>query len=103
MIVSAVADPEAFGPAGIHDKLSRREAIGFLNGIVQNGILLDGPTKELLRASIVEADKLENVPKSCAPEVPHRLSPKAATSGGTVGGTGLGRDAALADHAGRMP
>ena len=58
MIVSAVADPEAFGPSGIHDKLSRREAIGFLNGIVQNGILLDGPTKELLRASIVEADKL---------------------------------------------
>ncbi len=58
MIVSAVADPEAFGPAGIHDKLSRREAIGFLQGIVQNGILLDGPTKELLRASILEADKL---------------------------------------------
>jgi hypothetical protein len=58
MIVSAVADPEAFGPAGIVDKLSRREAMGFLHGIVQNGVLLDSPRKDLLRASIAEAEKL---------------------------------------------
>lgn len=58
MIVSAVADPTAFGPSGITDELSKREAIAFLNGIVANGVLLDEPTKELLRLAINEASQL---------------------------------------------
>jgi hypothetical protein len=59
MIVSAVADPAVFGPEGITDKLTRREAIAFLRGIVQNGVLLDGPTKELLRQSLAQVATLK--------------------------------------------
>ena len=58
MIVSAVADPTAFGPQGITDELSKREAIGFLKGIVTNGVLLDEPSKELLRHSLSEVSQL---------------------------------------------
>ena len=58
MIVSAVADPTAFGPSGIIDELSKREAIAFLNGIISNGVLLDEPTKELLRLALEEVAKL---------------------------------------------
>lgn len=58
MIVSAVADPTAFGPAGITDELSKREAIAFLKGIVSNGVLLDEPTQELIRSAIAEVTKL---------------------------------------------
>lgn len=59
MIVSAVADPAVFGPEGITDKLTRREAIMFLRGILQNGVLLDGPTKELLRLSLAQVANLK--------------------------------------------
>lgn len=58
MIVSAVADPTAFGPKGITDELSKREAIAFLSGIISNGVLLDEPTKELLRLAIDEVSQL---------------------------------------------
>lgn len=58
MIVSAVADPSAFGPQGISDELSKREAIAFLNGIIANGVLLDGPTMELLRQALGEVSQL---------------------------------------------
>ncbi|TWU41890.1 hypothetical protein [Novipirellula artificiosorum] len=58
MIVSAVADPTAFGPKGITDELSKREAIAFLSGIISNGVLLDEPTKELLRLAISEVSQL---------------------------------------------
>lgn len=58
MIVSAVADPTAFGPSGIVDELAKREAIAFLNGIITNGVLLDEPTKELLRLALEEVAKL---------------------------------------------
>ena len=58
MIVSAVADPTAFGPNGITDELSKREAIAFLRGIVLNGVLLDEPTKELIRQAIDEVSQL---------------------------------------------
>ena len=52
MIVSAVADPTAFGPDGVTDELSKREAIAFLQGIMENGVLLDSPTKELIRQAL---------------------------------------------------
>lgn len=58
MIVSAVADPTAFGPSGITDEMAKREAISFLNGIIANGVLLDEPTKELLRLALVEVSQL---------------------------------------------
>lgn len=58
MIVSAVADPSAFGPEGISDELSKREAISFLQGIVANGVLLDEPTRELLREALCEVSQL---------------------------------------------
>ena len=58
MIVSAVADPTAFGPSGITDELAKREAIAFLNGIIANGVLLDEPTKELLRLAIEQGSQL---------------------------------------------
>jgi hypothetical protein len=53
-----VADPTAFGPDGITDELSKREAIAFLRGIISNGVLLDEPTKELLRLAISEVSQL---------------------------------------------
>lgn len=55
MLVSAVADPAAFGRGGITDELSKREAIAFLQGIIENGVLLDGPKRELLRKAMEEA------------------------------------------------
>ena len=54
MIVSAVVDPSAFGPLGITDELSKREAIAFLHGIIDNGVLLDEPTRALLREALIE-------------------------------------------------
>ncbi len=59
MIVSVVADPMAFGPRGITDELSKREAVAFLKGIIANGVLLDEPTKELLRQSLTEVSQLK--------------------------------------------
>lgn len=58
MIVSAVADPTVFGPSGVTDELSKREAIAFLIGIIANGVLLDDPSKELLRFAITEVSQL---------------------------------------------
>ena len=58
MIVSAVADPSAFGPEGITDELSKREAIAFLRGILDNGLLLDEPTRALLRKALNEVVQL---------------------------------------------
>jgi hypothetical protein len=58
MIVSAVADPSAFGPLGITDELTKREAIAFLQGVIANGVLLDEPTKELLREALQAVSQL---------------------------------------------
>ena len=58
MIVSAVIDPSAFGPLSIVDELAKREAIAFFQGIVQNGVVIDLPRKELLRRAMEEASKL---------------------------------------------
>ncbi|MEW4453063.1 hypothetical protein AB1L30_10335 [Bremerella sp. JC817] len=58
MIVSAVADPSAFGPQGISDELSKRETIAFLQGIIESGVLLDDPTRELLREALREVSQL---------------------------------------------
>jgi len=58
MIVSAVADPTVFGPKGVHDKLTKREAIAFLQSILDNGVLIDEPTRGLLRQAAIEALKL---------------------------------------------
>ena len=58
MIVSAVVDPSAFGPLGITDELSKREAIAFLHGIIDNGVLLDEPTRALLREALIEVSQL---------------------------------------------
>ena len=58
MIVSAVADPTAFGPNGVNDKLTKREAVSFLQGILDNGVLIDEPTRALLRQAATEALQL---------------------------------------------
>lgn len=58
MIVSAVADPAIFGPLGITDKLAEREATSFLQGIISNGILVDEPSKALLREAMVQSLRL---------------------------------------------
>ncbi len=55
MIVSAVADPTVFGPTGIVDKYTKREAVSFLQGILDNGVLIDEPTRGLLRQAVTEA------------------------------------------------
>ncbi|GIW83133.1 MAG: hypothetical protein KatS3mg105_4940 [Gemmatales bacterium] len=63
MIVSAIVDPSVFGPQGIVDELSRREASALLEGIVQNGVLIDGPERNLLRAAIQQAEQLLSTKK----------------------------------------
>ncbi len=63
MIVSAIVDPSVFGPQGIVDELARREAVALLEGIVQNGVLIDGPERNLLRASLQEAQQLPSTKK----------------------------------------
>lgn len=52
MIVSAVVDPSCFGPGGVVDELTKRDAILFLDGIVQNGVLLDVPGRKLLSGAL---------------------------------------------------
>jgi hypothetical protein len=58
MIMSAVVDPLAFGPFGIVDELAKREAIAFLTGILENGVLVDEARRGLLRQATDEASKL---------------------------------------------
>lgn len=58
MIVSAVADPSIFGNEAIKDQLSKREAIAFLQGIIDNGVLLDDPTRGLLREALLMVSQL---------------------------------------------
>ena len=59
MIVSAVLDPEAFGEKGIVDNEAKKEAIAFLKGIVENGVIIDKTrANSLLDLVIIEADKL---------------------------------------------
>jgi hypothetical protein len=58
MIVSAIADPAVFGPMCIKDELSSREVVGFLRGIVQNGVLLSDPARQMLRDAIAAAEAL---------------------------------------------
>jgi len=56
MIVSAIADPSIFGPVSVTDELTSREVLGLLRGILQNGVLLCDPSRQLLRDAIAEAD-----------------------------------------------
>jgi hypothetical protein len=58
MIVSAIADPSIFGPASVTDELTSRELVGFLRGIVQNGLLLCDPSRQMVRNAMLEADTL---------------------------------------------
>jgi hypothetical protein len=62
MIVSAIADPSIFGPSCVVDELSSREVHGFLRGIMQNGVLLSDPSRQLIRDAIAEADTLSKQP-----------------------------------------
>jgi hypothetical protein len=62
MIVSAIADPSIFGPGCVVDELSSREVHGFLRGIMQNGVLLSDPSRQLIRDAMAEADTLSKQP-----------------------------------------
>ena len=62
MIVSAIADPSIFGPVCVTDELSSREVVGFLRGILQNGVLLSDPSRQLVRDAMKEADALIKQP-----------------------------------------
>lgn len=62
MIVSAIADPSIFGPANVTDELTSREVFGFLRGIIQNGLLLCDPTRQLVRDAMAEADSVSKQP-----------------------------------------
>lgn len=62
MIVSAIADPSIFGPVCVTDELTSREVVGFLRGILQNGVLLSDPSKQLVRDAMIEADTLSKQP-----------------------------------------
>ncbi len=62
MIVSAIADPSIFGPDCITDELTSREVVGFLRGILQNGVLLSDPSRQLVRDAMTEANALLKVP-----------------------------------------
>ena len=62
MIVSAIADPSIFGPAGVTDELTSREVLGLLRGIIQNGVLLSDPSRQLVRDAMVEAATLSQQP-----------------------------------------
>ena len=62
MIVSAIADPSIFGPACITDELTSREVVGFLRGILQNGVLLSDPSRQLVRDAMIEANTLSKQP-----------------------------------------
>lgn len=62
MIVSAIADPSIFGAASVTDELTSREVVGLLRGILQNGVLLSDPSRQLIRDSMAEADTLSKQP-----------------------------------------
>jgi hypothetical protein len=62
MIVSAIADPSIFGPVSVTDELTSREVLGLLRGILQNGVLLCDPSRQLLRDAMAEADTLSKQP-----------------------------------------
>jgi hypothetical protein len=62
MIVSAIADPSIFGPVCVTDELSSREVLGLLRGILQNGVLLSDPSRQLIRDAMTEADTLSKQP-----------------------------------------
>ncbi len=62
MIVSAIADPSIFGPDCITDELTSREVVGFLRGVLQNGVLLSDPSRQLVRDAMTEANALLKVP-----------------------------------------
>ena len=60
MIVSAIVDPDIFGPAGIVDSESRDKAIALLKGIITNGVWIDkSKAKSLLRVAIENAKELD--------------------------------------------
>ena len=50
MIVSAVVDPLCFGPGGVFDELTKRGCDFLSHGIIQNGVLLDGPGRNCFPA-----------------------------------------------------
>ena len=60
MIVSAVIDPSSFGQSGIVDSETKKEAKRFLEGILENGVLVDKArnSKSLLDQAIREAETL---------------------------------------------
>jgi hypothetical protein len=62
MIVSAIADPAIFGPVSVTDELASREVLGLLRGILQNGVLLCDPSRQMLRDAMAEADTLSKQP-----------------------------------------
>ena len=62
MIVSAIADPSIFGPVVVTDELTSREIVALLRGILQNGVLLCDPSRQLLRDAMTEADALVKQP-----------------------------------------
>ena len=62
MIVSAIADPSIFGPDCVTDELTSREVLGFLRGILQNGVLLSDPSRQLVRDAMTEANNLSKQP-----------------------------------------
>ena len=62
MIVSVIADPSIFGPAGVTDELTSREVLGLLRGILLNGVLLCDPSRQLVRDAMLAADTLSKQP-----------------------------------------
>lgn len=62
MIVSVIADPAIFGPASVTDELTSREVLGLLRGILQNGVLLCDPSRQLFRDAMKAADTLSKEP-----------------------------------------
>lgn len=62
MIVSVIADPSIFGPVCVTDELSSREVVGLLRGVLQNGVLLSDPSRQLIRNAMTEADTLSKQP-----------------------------------------
>jgi hypothetical protein len=62
MIVSVIADPAIFGPVNVTDELTSREVLGLLRGILQNGVLLCDPSRQLVREAMKAADTLSKEP-----------------------------------------
>lgn len=62
MIVSAIADPSVFGPATVVDELTAREVVAFLRGIIQNGVLLCDPSRQMVRDAMAQTDALGQQP-----------------------------------------